>query len=213
MLQANWSDESDNSAGSSADGFGWMVGPYMAAKLPGQNLFFDARAAWGRSDNNIKPLGTYEDDFETERWMINAKLSGLFQSGGLSIRPAVSVSYFEETQESYTDSLTNTIAKQTFSQGEVRFGPTFSQDILQDDGTVIRPKFGISGVWNFDVDNDGNSQGAVVGTGDIRARLDAGFTAISTDLWSLDITGFYDGLGVDDYHAYGGSARLTVPLQ
>ena len=68
-------------------------------------------------------------------------------------------------------------------------------------------------VWNFDVDNDGNSQGAVVGTGDIRARLDAGFTAISTDLWSLDITGFYDGLGVDDYHAYGGTARLTVPLQ
>ncbi|MEP0940751.1 MAG: hypothetical protein ABJH63_13195 [Rhizobiaceae bacterium] len=37
--------------------------------------------------------------FETERWLASAKVFGLFQHDRLSIRPGVSVSYFEETQE------------------------------------------------------------------------------------------------------------------
>ncbi len=212
LVQLDWADETNDTAGSSADGFGWMVGPYIAAKLPDQNLFFDARATWGRSDNDVSPIGTYTDGFDTERWMISGKLSGLYQTYGLNIRPAVSVSYFEETQESYTDSLGFAISSQTFSQGEVRFGPTFSHDISRDDGTVIRPKFGVSGVWNFHVNNGVNSQGAVLGTGDVRARLDAGVTVITIDTWSLDFGGYYDGLGAEDYHSFGGTAQVSVPL-
>jgi len=211
LVQADWAEEDNDALGSSADGFGWMVGPYIAAKSRNHNLFFDARAAWGRSDNDLT-MPTSTGDFETERWMVNAKLSGLFQSEGWTIRPAVRVSYFEETQESFVDSLTNTIPEQTFSQGEVRFGPTFSYDIEKDDGTIIRPKFGVSGVWNFDVENNLNSQGTVLGSGDVRARVDAGLTAVTVDGWSLDISGYYDGLGIDDYDAWGGKARVSVPL-
>ena len=214
LVQADWAEETNSTLGSSADGFGWMVGPYIAAKSAEHNLFFDARAAWGQSDNDLKmKLAGSTGSFDTERWLVNAKLSGLIESNGWSIRPAVSIAYFEETQESYTDSLTNPIPEQTFSQGEVRFGPTFSYDVVKDNGTTIRPTFGVSGVWNFDVDNNLNSQGAVLGTGDVRARIDAGFTAITMDRWSFDISGFYDGLGVDDYDAYGGSAKVTIPLQ
>lgn len=95
----------------------------------------------------------------------------------------------------------------------MRFGPTFSYDVVKDNGTTIRPTFGVSGVWNFDVDNNLNSQGAVLGSGDVRARVDAGFTAITMDRWSIDISGYYDGIGINDYDAYGGSARVTIPLQ
>lgn len=91
-----------------------MVGPYIAAKNADHNLFFDARAAWGQSDNDLT-MPSSKGSFDTERWLVNAKLSGLVESNGWAIRPAVSVSYFEETQERYTDSLSNTIGSQTFS--------------------------------------------------------------------------------------------------
>lgn len=213
MVQADWADENNSGTiKSSADGFGWMVGPYIAAKAPHLNLFFDARAAWGRSDNDLT-MPTSTGSFETDRWLVNAKLSGLMQHGGWAIRPAVSVSYMEETQESFVDSLGNSISEQTFSLGEVRYGPTVSYDIIQDNGTTIRPKIGVNGVWNFDLNNNANSQGAVLGSEDNRARLDAGIAVIGADLWAVDLSGFYDGIGIDDYQAYGGKARLTVPLQ
>ena len=31
--------------------------------------------------------------------------------------------------------------------------------------------------------------------------------------WSLKGEGFYDGIGSNDFKAYGGTIRLTVPLQ
>ena len=123
------------------------------------------------------------------------------------------MSYYEERQEAFTDSLGNAIGEQTFTQGEVRFGPTFSTDVKLDDGTMFRPHFGTSGVWNFAVQNGANSQGVVLGTGEIRARLDAGFTAIGAHGWSLHLNGFYDGIGKNNYFAYGGRARLSWALE
>ena len=189
-----------------------MVGPYLAAKHPEQNLFFDARAAWGRSDNNLKTASS-TGEFGTERWMASAKLSGLFQHDAWSVRPSVSVAYFEETQESFTDSLGNVIGSQTFSSGELRFGPTVSHTINFDNGFTLQPRVGVNGVWNFHVQNGASSQGTVIGKDDLRARIDLGFAAIQAGRCSLDISGFYDGIGIDDYYAYGGKARMTVPLQ
>jgi outer membrane autotransporter protein len=190
-----------------------MVGPYIAAKMPGQHLYFDARAAWGLSDNKISPTNTYEDSFDTERWMASAQISGKMKLDAVTIVPAVSVSYFEETQKAYTDSLSNRIPKQTFSQGEVRAGPTFSREFVRDDGIRLIPSFGISGVWNFDLEDTTASQGTTLGTEDFRVRFDAGIRTLTTDSWYVDLNGFYDGVGASDYYSYGGRAKLTVPLQ
>jgi hypothetical protein len=127
--------------------------------------------------------------------------------------PAVSVSYYEETQEAYVDSLTNTIPEQTFTQGEVRFGPTFSYDHKADNGMTNRPRFGVIGVWNFAVDNRASSTGTALGSGDAGARLDGGFTAINTNLWFYDLSGYYDGISIDNCHAHGGKARIVVPFR
>ena len=186
-------------------------GRCLCGKVPGQNLFFDARASWGRSHNDLTTASS-TGSFETERWLVSAKLSGLFREDDISIRPAISVSYFEATQESYVDSLSNTIPEQTFTQGEVRFGPTFSYDYLTNDGMTLRPRFGVNGVWNFAVQNGSNIQGAILGDGDIRARLDAGITIENGNSWYLDLSGFYDGIGINDYQVYGGKARRTIPL-
>ncbi len=95
LVQLDWAEETNDSLGSSVDGLGWMAGPYITAKFPEHNLFLDARAAWGQSNNTMKldADGT-NDDFDTERWLISAKLSGVIEANDWIIRPAVSVSYF-----------------------------------------------------------------------------------------------------------------------
>ncbi len=212
MGQLDWADETNSTVGSNADGMGWMIGPYVAGRVPGQNLYYEARAAWGRSDNNVSPIGTYTDGFETERWMALAKLEGAYEMGNLTIRPAARIAWYEETQESYTDTNALFIPSQTISLGEFRFGPNFVWDMLLDDGTLFQPNIGVAGVFNFGLANNVASQGFALGDDDLRARFEAGFSATNPMGLILTATGFYDGVGVDNYYSYGGSVRLTVPL-
>ncbi len=212
--QLDWAEETNSTLASNADGMGWMIGPYIAGRVPNQNLYYEARASWGRSDNDVSPIGTYTDSFETERWMASAKVSGSYAMGEYTIKPAASIAYFEETQESYTDTspVPLLIPSQTVSLGEVRFGPSLERAIELADGTIIRPSVGVSGVLNFGIQNNVASQGFAFGNSDLRARFDAGFNSTNPMGWILTASGFYDGVGIDNYYAYGGTARLTIPL-
>ena len=212
LVQMDWAEETNDTAATSADGKGWMVGPYLAAKHSDQNLFLNARVAYGRSDNDLTVSNT-EGNFQTERWLVNAKLAGLLEYGNLNVRPALSASYFSETQESYTDNASTFVPSQRISQGELRFGPTFSYESELDGDMTLRPEFGVNGVWNFDVSNGAATTGSVLGTGSVRARLDPGVVLISPGKFRFKLAGYYDGLGADDYYSYGGSAKIVIPLQ
>ena len=144
--------------------------------------------------------------------MANAKLSGLFSANGWEIQPAIEVSYFKETQFSYTDSLNSVVPEQSLSMGELRFGPKFSRQWTLDDGTTVRPSFGVSGVWNFAVTRDGLFPNAGPSSNDLRAKFEAGLTLGKKDEWAFEVSGFYDGVGDNDFESYGGQLRLVVPL-
>ena len=61
-----------------ADGEGFMVGPYITARLS-DNLYIDARYAVGSWDNTVSPPGSYRDDFETDRELFAGSLIGDFE--------------------------------------------------------------------------------------------------------------------------------------
>ena len=211
--QLDWSEETNSAANSAADGTGWMIGPYIAGQFKDQNLFYEASIRYGQSDNTISPIGTYTDSFDTTRWMASGKLSGTYKHDDITIRPEIGFTWYEETQEPYTDSLSNAIPESTVSLGELRFGPTFSRTMILDDGTKFAPTLGINGVYNFDLNDNNASQGAVAGTEELRARISAGFAASNPDNGiTLTTEFFYDGIGADNYETYGGRARITVPL-
>ena len=190
-----------------------MVGPYIAGKIDGQNLFYEASIRYGQSDNTISPIGTYTDSFDTTRWMASGKLSGQYKHGDITIRPKASVTWYEETQEAYTDSLSNAISETTVSLGEFRFGPSFEQTMTLDNGTIFTPSFGLAGVYNFDLNDNAASQATTLGDDQLRARVDAGFSATNPDNGiTLSLSAYYDGIFITDYEAYGGRARITVPL-
>ena len=55
LMQFDFSDQSSGLLGSEAEGHGWMAGPYISARLT-ENLYFDARAAWGESGQLDQPV-------------------------------------------------------------------------------------------------------------------------------------------------------------
>lgn len=211
MGQVDWAKQTDSSAGSTVKGTGWMFGPYLAGQVPEQDLYYEARAAWGTSSNKIAPNGTTEDKFNTTRWLISGKVSGAYEYGDYTIRPALFVSYIEERQEAYTDSDSSAIDAQTVSLGEFNLGPDVTREFTMENGMPLNAKLGVSAVYNFGV--TGNSTTTSFQNGQLRARLNGELTTVLDSGASLSVNGYYDGLGQSSFQAYGGGFKLTVPIQ
>lgn len=211
LVQLDWTGERASLPDSSVDGQGYMAGPYVSVKLT-PHLFFDARAAWGSSDNSVKPFGTYEDAFTTDRWLAQARLTGNWRFGNFRVTPSLGYTFVEEKQHSYVDTLGVLIPSQTVSLGRLSFGPEIAYRVLRADGTIWEPLVSLQGVWD-----DTNSKGAVGGLtasgDDFRAIVQAGVLVRSLGGLSLRAVGSYDGLGSrTGYRDAGGQLWLNVPL-
>jgi len=193
------------------DTAGGPIGPYLAARIH-QNLILDGRAAWGQSYNNVNPLGLYEDDFNTNRWLVRGQVTGDFSWGNWTFNPSVGISYFSETQKSYVDSLNITIPSQTITLGRAEAGPEVRYNLQTKDGWQFAPHVGVKGIWDFDPANIVTAQGVTIDSSGLRARAEGGTVFIMPWGWSLNGTGFYDGIGAKDFQSYGGSVRVRVPL-
>lgn len=211
LAQVDWAKQTNSSVNSTVKGTGWMVGPYAAGKVTDQNLYYEARAAWGQSDNKISPSGATEEAFNTTRWLISGKLSGDIKRGEYTIKPTLFVSYFQERQAAYTDSAATAVAAQTVSLGEIKFGPNVTRKFITEDDTVIQAKIGFSGIYNFGV--NGNSSNTTFSNGKLRARLDGAVTASLESGKSLSLNGYYDGVGAGNFQSYGGGIKLSIPFQ
>ena len=214
LTQFDWTDEDDATQGFSADGFGWLAGPYVVARLS-EHLIFDARAAWGTSDNNVSPFNTFTDSFDTERWLVRGTLTGQFDIDGWFLAPQAGIIYFKEKQKSYTDSLGVFIPSQTISLGRVTFGPKIYTHYSGLDDVVVSPYFGIKGLWDFERPVTRNIATGLASdsSDDVRGRVEGGLMLNLPEGLSISGDGFYDGIGADNFEAYGGRVRLIVPLQ
>lgn len=216
LVQVDRTDESvdDPDIWGEIEGTGWMVGPYMGAKIS-DNLMFDARAAWGQSDNDIQleseDGGFRTGEFETDRWLVTAKLTGLWHHGGWRISPHVGLAWGNEDQDAYNNSIGQTIGANSITIGRVTFGPEFGYKHMMLDGSVIEPHIAIEGIWNFDGD-DLVINGTTVDTDEFRAKVEGGVIFATPDGYKLRAAASYDGLGADDFEAWSAKAWLNIPL-
>lgn len=210
MAQVDYAKEVNGSA--NVRGTGWLLGPYLAARLR-DNLVFDGRIAYGQSDNKVSPIGTYIDQFDTTRFLIRGQLKGDIQHDTWTIAPTFGFNYIHEVQHAYTDSLNAVIPEAIIELGQIIFGTEFKTEILTDNGLIVTPKFGVKGLWNF---KDTGFLDTVTNTvrtdlvGDLSARLDFGFGIANDNGLTLDFNGFFDGIGASNYEAYGATAKLAV---
>ena len=102
MVQFDSMRQSSTSLATDVSGQGWMIGPYATLRLS-EHMFWQARAALGRSSNEVSPFLTYTDKFETDRWLVSSTLTGRWGFGPWMFKPSVSVAYMEDVAKSYTD--------------------------------------------------------------------------------------------------------------
>ena len=217
MGQADWMADSNSGStsttGSQArDGRGWMAGPYLAARLT-PNLYFDTRAAWGRSTNHVDPLGFYVDTFTASRALAAAKLTGDWTWGQLRVRPSAEVIWFRETSDAYTNAIGIAIDKQAFNLGRLTFGPEFGYRFALGDAGLLEPFVGFKGVWDFARTTETTAAGEPVGGDSVHGRVEAGATYRAPSGISVRASGQYDGVGTSGFHSVQGKAQLVVPLQ
>lgn len=210
--QLDYTEEKSRALGSEAKGKGWMLGPYLVTRLT-DNLILDVQASYGESDNKINPLGTYWDDFDTERWQLSGNLTGSFDRGKWHISPSIGLVYFKETQKAYTDTNGFRIGKQTFELGSLNFGPTFSYRIDRPNGVVIRPLIGIKGVYDFKSPDLSDVNGLAVGTEDFRAQLTLGLNVLTRGGSTIQATYTHDGIGVSDFESRTAQITFSTPIK
>jgi hypothetical protein len=216
LTEVDWAKESGQLAplgvsGSSANGVGWMVGPYTAMKLTPQ-VTFDARVAYGQSNNAVNPFGLYDDTFNTDRALAAARLSGTWRYGPWRISPEASLIYFNETQKSFTDALGIFIPGQSVNLGRFTFGPEVGYPIRERDGTVYEPYLGLKGVYDFSKQDAVALDGSLSAPETLRGKVEAGVSYKTSSGMAIQGSASYDGLGAKGFEDIQGQVSLRMPL-
>jgi hypothetical protein len=190
MLQFDHAqDDANHSSGS-----GWLVGPYFAAKHDTQPLFYEGRLLFGQTDNVITPIGTFTDQFATERRLAQLRVAGEFSHKAVTLMPLLDFTYTDDTQKTYTDSLGNIIPNQSVDLMQMTAGMDFSSPISST-SNALDLTGGVSGIYS-------SASGNVADYDGLRGRVDLGLNYALNDGASLTIGSFYDGIG-SDYESYG----------
>jgi len=169
-----------------------MAGTYASVKLA-PHLYFDIRAAWGQSSNDM----TVDDDpgsFDTDRWLVKADLTGAFDHGPLHIGPTVGVSYIEERQKAYTTEGGTEVPERKAYLGRVHFGPSVAYRYEGSDGTVVEPHAAFLGIWDFASTGTLTLDGVTAASMELSATLKAGVRARVAAGTSLGVEISYHGL-------------------
>lgn len=201
--------EQDSAANqASADGVGFMIGPYGAYQLD-QNFYLEGVALFGRAFNTATATNGVDSDYDSDRLLLSTRLSGDIFVDQWNLRPGARVTYYAERNESFVDGLGAAIAEDTETLGQIRVGGEVGYDLLSD-GRVLRPFVGADGVYSFASD-DSVVTGGGGGADGLTATLSAG---VEASLGGASVRGrfAYDGLGEGDFEALRGSAEIRLPF-
>ncbi len=214
LVQYDWTRDRSQQLvlpASTIEGQGAMAGPYVSGRLS-PNLFFDARVAWGLSDNRVSPFGAVQDSFATNRWLAHGNLVGNWVLGNFRITPSAGVTYASERQAGYIEAVGVTIPAQTVALGRLSIGPEFAYRFSGAGGFVYEPQFSVKGVWDFQRPDVSTVSGIVVGPDAFRARTELALLAKAASGFSLRGAVAYDGVGSSSFHDISGRLWLNFPL-
>lgn len=210
LVQFDWAKDESSPLVSKVDGSGWMIGPYLSARVH-ENIYFDLRAAWGRSSNDIDDAGA-SGSFDTTRWLVRGALAGNWQYYAWRITPSAELAYIKESSDSYTNSGGTFVAAQDVALGRLQFGPEVGYRFVHSADSFIEPFGAIRGVWDFDNPNVAIIDGYVVGPGDFWGRLEGGINWVTSSGLFVRGSATWDGMGAGAYNGYSLQGTINVPL-
>ena len=205
LVQFDMVDESLPGRAGEIAGTGWLAGPYFAAKLEGQPLFFEGRLLYGRTDNRLDHARGVSGKFGTARWLAQFRREGEVDlDAGLTLNPFADLTWTRDRQRSFADSLGRHIGGQTVSLGQAKIGIDFRLPLEAAPGTLALTG-GAAGVFST---TDGGAAGA--GFDGARARLHLGLDYRLDDACGVGLKGYYDGIGAPGYRSYGLAGELKI---
>jgi hypothetical protein len=196
MLQYDMAETRDGAA--RIEGTGWLIGPYFAAELAQGEIVMDGRLLYGRTDNEISPLGTYVDSFETERWLAILNTSGRVELARLTLLPGLGYAYTEDRQMAYVDALSVPVPEQTISLGELT--ARLEWEVPLGDGATVFTG-GIAGIRANSSQTSSQLEGG-------RGRFNLGLRHAGANGFNVDLGGYIDGIGAANYQSR--AIALTV---
>jgi hypothetical protein len=210
LVQFDWMHDSSTTLNGDIDGRGWMAGPYVGIRL-GPNWQFDARAAWGQSNNDIT-IGSDTGSFDTDRWLTRGSLRGNWYTGPWRFTSISELAYIEEHQRQYTVASGDIIPNQTVALGRFSFGPEVAYRFKTGVNSFIEPQLSFLGQWNFDHVNDIVLDGIAASPDAVTGQVEAAVMFGFADGITFRAAGAYEGVGSGDFSAW--SLRLwgSVPL-
>ena len=204
LAQFDRFDSDDALATGQSEGDGWMVGPYLTARLA-PRFYIDARIAFGGSDNSVSPLGTYVDGYETDRMLASASAIGDLDLGdGFTLWPELGLRYIREDIDGYVDTLGVAVPDAVIDQGELALSPRLDYRSISQQGWVFAPYAEFEGVLTFGADAF-----SAVDNG-LRGRGALGLDIASPGGLRFGVSGFYDGIGEDGFEAAGATATVSL---
>jgi outer membrane autotransporter protein len=208
MVQFDDTDQSYQS--SNAKDQGWMAGPYAMLRLS-ENIFLQARAAGGTSDNSIKTDSGLDDHFDSDRWLAKSTLLGRWRFNDWQFSPRASIGYIEEHQAGFEDSLGVDIPGHVVSLGQAKVGPEVSLLVPLKDGSILQPSLLMEGIWNFHQSSGSEVLDDMISDGTFRGRTEAGLTWTAANGLAVSGSVSYDGIG-SSLDAVGGKFRVRAPF-
>ncbi|NVK33184.1 MAG: autotransporter outer membrane beta-barrel domain-containing protein, partial [Rhodobacteraceae bacterium] len=185
------------------NGYGWLAGPYAVARLPEQPLFLEGRVLYGQTSNDISPLGTYTDSFDTQRVLAQLKVSGEIGFEGTAVMPSLQLSYTSDDQDAYVDSLGNSIPKQGLDLLQAELGLEVRHRVnLQTDRASLELVGGVSMIGSS-THSSGNAALVLPEYEGNRAKVMMGANYIMPNGGDFVLNSHYDGIGVPGYESYG----------
>lgn len=189
-------DAKTTTATGTFSGQGWLVGPYLVARMADQPLVFSASALTGRSKNELTTFGVGTDQFDSKRTLFTAGVEGqILTRGGLVLIPSFDLAHTEDRQEAYVDTTSATVPAQTIRLTEASFGLGFETPV-QTGGADVVLSGKISAVY-------ASTRTATEATDTVRGRIDLGAEIAFSQAATVRISTYYDGLGLGDYEAFG----------
>jgi len=182
-----------------AEGLGWIAAATLTGRL-GEVLYYDALAGAGTSRNRFSPDGTFEDEVDGSRWLVDASLGAQFSLDAISIAPRLHAAYVEERIDAYVDGNDVAVDEVVVGTGRLSAGSDFSYALSPDGSTV-----GVS------LDAVSEHRGGAFDP--LFGRVGAALHLATAGGGAFDLSLAYEGVGASDYDAINGRIGFSAPIR
>jgi hypothetical protein len=183
------------------EGTGYLVGPYLVAKLPDQPLYFEGRYLVGQTENEISADGTMVAKFDTERTLASVKVAGTLEYGALTLTPSLAATHMQDEQQAFVDAADRNVAAQSITMTDVVLSLDFEQPMEVANGEFILTG-GLSAIMSEN-SGSGFAESVIPAFDGERGRVHLGgrYTLDTGVVMTAGVN--YDGIGTDDYQSWG----------